>query len=160
MYINYLNKEFFYGEHDASGDANCKIDFNPAPIGSCANYSNTGYKELRDKYWEATSEKYKDASADCKEELIEKIKTNNNKSLAKQEEYNSEIDKELTNVTDEQRILIENKKKMEELQTNIIASEQRLADGKKHNYRNKIKLIIFIVAIIVFVLIELILIIV
>ena len=77
-----------------------------------------------------------------------------------QENYNTEIDDELKGVTHEQKTLIENKKKMEELHTNIVASEQRLSDSKKNNYRNKVKLIIFIVAIIVFVLIELILIIV
>jgi hypothetical protein len=157
MYINYLNKELFYASNDGTGD--CNIVFNPEPIGSCGNYSNKEYTDMRNDYWEAIKTKY-NSDTKCKAELITKIKTNNIKSLAIQDEYNTEIDDELEGVTHEQKTLIENKKKMEELQTNIVASEQRLSDSKKNNYRNKVKLIIFIVAIIVFVLIELILIIV
>jgi len=156
MYINYLNKELFYSSHPG-GASGCDIDFNPDPIGSCANYSNTEYTTLRNDYWGEIEKKYADSA--CKEELIQKIKANNEASLKIQEEYNNLIDTELEGVTDEQKRLILNKKKMEDLQTNIIASEQRLSDGKKHNYRNRVKLIIFIIAIIVFVLIELILII-
>ena len=158
MYINYLNKELFYAGQDETDE--CKIVFDPEPIGSCANYSNKEYKDMRDKYWLAISKKYKTSNKKCKEELIDQININNEKSLAIQENYNNEIDEELKGVTHEQKTLIENKKKMEELQTNIVASKQRLSDSKKNNYRNKVKLIIFIVAIIVFVLIELILIIV
>ena len=154
MYINYLNKELFYSSHDGTSD--CNIVFNPDPIGSCGNYSNKEYTDLRNDYWAKIKDKYADSA--CQADIIQKIKTNNKKSLAIQENYNNEIDDELKDVTHEQKTLIENKKKMEELQTNIISSEQRLSDSKKNNYRNKVKLIIFIVAIIVFVLIELILI--
>ena len=163
MYINYLNKELFYAGHDGvtSGvTGGCVIDFNPEPIGSCANYSNTEYKAMRDNYWTAIKTTYDRSDKICKEKLKKKIEDNISTSKTEQSTYNTKIDNELIDVTHEQKILIENKKKMEELQTNIIASEQRLSDGKKHNYRNRVKLIIFIIAIIVFVLIELILIIV
>ena len=161
MYINYLNKELFYGASSASGVTNaCNIDFDPDPIGSCAKYSNEEYTEMRKEYWKSIETKYKnsDTSDDCKTELKKKIEDNIKQSSNDAERYNNEINKELEHVTDDQLMLIKNKKKMEELQTNIIASEQRLSDSKKHNYRNKVKLIIFIIAIIVFVLIELILI--
>ena len=141
MYINYLNKELFYSSHaggTSGGTSDCNIVFDPEPIGSCANYSNTEYTKMREDYWAKIEDKYDDSA--CQADIIQKIKDNNKESLAMQ------------------KTLIENKKKMEELQTNIVASEQRLSDSKKNNYRNKVKLIIFIVAIIVFVLIELILI--
>jgi hypothetical protein len=158
MYINYLNKELFYAGQDGTDE--CNIVFNPEPIGSCANYSNKEYTQMRNDYWEAIYNIYIKGTEVCKEELIKKININNAESLRIQDNYNNEIDNELKDVTHEQKTLIENKKKMEELHTNIVASEQRLSDSKKNNYRNKVKLIIFIVAIIVFVLIELILIIV
>ena len=156
MYINYLNKELFYAGQDETDE--CKIVFDPEPIGSCGNYSNKEYTQMREDYWAKIEDKYADSA--CQADIIQKIKDNNAESLAMQENYNTEIDDELKGVTHEQKTLIEKKKKMEELHTNIVASEQRLSDSKKNNYRNKVKLIIFIVAIIVFVLIELILIIV
>ena len=71
--------------------------------------------------------------------------------------YEDEINEELKDVTADQQKIIENRQKMADLQSNIVATEQRLSDSEKNNYRNKVKLIIFIVAIIVFIIIELIL---
>jgi hypothetical protein len=149
MYINYLNKENFYSDDD------CKVefDFKPLEIKDCANYSNDDYKSLRTKYLEALDKN----NTDC----INKLKYNIEQSKQDQNKYNERIDEVYKYYTEKQLEKIKNnKQQMEDLQTNIIASEQRLSDSKKNNYRNKIKLIIFIVAIMVFVLIELILIIV
>jgi hypothetical protein len=156
MYINYLNKENFENVEDG-----CNIEFNPAPIGSCEQYSNEEYKKMREDYWKAVvaSEKLEESNCD-EDDLVAKIQGNNDLSQTQLNKYNTDIDAELEDVTAEQKKIIDNKQKMDELESNIVYSKQRLSDSNKNNYRNKIKLIIFIVVILVFVLIELILIIV
>ena len=154
MYINYLNKEHFTDL--VSPD--CNIDFDPLTIDSCDKYSNEEYKKMRDDYWKAVVAKAD--TINCIQLLVDKIKDNNVSSQAQIKKYNADIDTELVDVTAEQKKIIDNKQKMEELESNIVYSEQRLSDSNKNNYRNKIKLIIFIVVILVFVLIQLILIIV
>ena len=154
MYINYLNKEHF--TDPVLPD--CNIDFAPLTIDSCDKYSNEEYKKMRDDYWKAVVAKAD--TINCIQLLVDKIKDNNVSSQAQIKKYNADIDTELVDVTAEQKKIIDNKQKMEELESNIVYSEQRLSDSNKNNYRNKIKLIIFIVVILVFVLIQLILIIV
>jgi hypothetical protein len=149
MYINYLNKENFYSADDCTVD----FGFKPLDIKDCANYSDQDYSNMRKAYL--------DALDNDKQACINKLKYNIEQSKQDQNKYNERIDEVYKYYTEKQLEKIKNnKQQMEDLQTNIIASEQRLSDSKKNNYRNKIKLIIFIVAIIVFVLIELILIIV
>jgi len=154
MYINYLNKEHF--TDPVLPD--CNIDFAPLTIDSCDKYSNEEYKKMRDDYWKAVVAKAD--TINCIQLLVDKIKDNNVSSQTQIKKYNADIDTELVDVTAEQKKIIDNKQKMEELESNIVYSEQRLSDSNKNNYRNKIKLIIFIVVILVFVLIQLILIIV
>jgi hypothetical protein len=153
MYINYLNKENF-NDHDDS----CNIEFNPSTIDSCGKYSNEEYKTMRDDYWKAVVDASLDT--DCVNKLVVKIQQNNELSQTQIKKYNTDIDTELLDVTAEQKKIIDNKQKMDDLESNIVYSKQRLSDSNKNNYRNNIKLIIFIVVILVFVLIELILIIV
>ena len=156
MYINYLNKEHF--TDPVLPD--CNIDFAPLTIDSCDKYSNEEYKKMRDDYWKAVVTTKELDSDYCIQSLVDKIKENNTTSQIQIDKYNADIDTELVDVTAEQKKIIDNKQKMEELESNIVYSEQRLSDSNKNNYRNKIKLIIFIVVILVFVLIQLILIIV
>lgn len=157
MYINYLNKETFYG----ADNCNVNFDFKPLDIEDCANYSDQDYTEMRDKYLEALNNAYSDALDNDKPNCLIKLKENIKESLDEQKSYEAKIDNEYNFYTEKELEKIKNnKQKMNDLQTNIIASEQRLSDSKKNNYRNKIKLIIFIIAIIVFILIEFILIIV
>jgi hypothetical protein len=155
MYINYLNREHF-DEHD-----DCNVDFDlKLKIEDCVKYSDEDYRELRTKYLTALEDKIK-ANPDCSVTLNDKLEENIAESEKDQLEYETKLDEEYEFYTEQQLEKIKNnKQKMKDLQINIVASEQRLSDSKGNNYRNKVKLIIFIVAIIVFVLIELILIIV
>ena len=154
MYINYLNKENFYNAD------NCKVEFDFKPLGikDCAKYSDEEYTDMRNKYMVAlVAANTTPNKADC----FKKLKENIAESKKDQIDYENKIDEIYSFYTETHLEKIKNnKQKMEDLQTNIVASEQRLKDSKGNNYRNKVKLIIFIVAIIVFVLIELILIIV
>ena len=156
MYINYLNREHFTDHED------CKVnfDFKQLNIEDCANYSDQDYTEMRKAYLTALETTINKKST-CMIQLTTELQKNIDTSKAEQKSYQAKIDNEYKLYTEKELEKIKNnKQKMNDLQTNIIASEQRLSDSKKNNYRNKIKLIIFIVAITVFVLIELILIIV
>jgi len=144
----------------------CDIDVadmigEPLTIDDCKKYSNKDYKKLRDDYLGKITEIIENDKSDktlsC---LKNKITENNKESEAKIKEYEETINEELKDVTADQQKIIENRQKMTDLQSNIVATEQRLSDSGKNNYRNKVKLIVFIVSIIVFIIIELILIIV
>jgi hypothetical protein len=152
MYINYLNREHFQ---------TCDVDFNldkKLGINECANYTDEEYTDMRNKYMGALVAANK---APNEAVCLKKLKDNINTSRDEQTKYNEKIDEIYSFYTETHLEKIKNnKQKMEDLRKNIVGSEQRLKDSKGNNYRNKVKLIIFIVAIIVFVLIELILIIV
>lgn len=178
MYINYFQREMFDNHNTVpiettSANANntepvdpCNIDVAdmigvPLTIDDCKKYSEIDYKELRDAYWEnITNIIQKDNSGETLTCLTQQLEKNYEESEQKIKEYEDEINSQLKDVTAEQQKIIENRQKMKDLQSNIVATEQRLSDSEKNNYRNKVKLIIFIVAIIVFIIIELILIIV
>jgi len=153
MYINYFKERF-----DSHGDTTCDVgDLDDSGvIDGCEKKSKEAYAILRQKYIDALLTHLDDDNKyEC---VIDKLKENLDKTREKIIEYEDEsgkISKEMhTNISK----LESNKALYEEIQDDILMTEQRLTESESLDYINKVKLYVYIGVIVVILIIQLVLI--
>jgi hypothetical protein len=151
MYINYFKERF-----DSHGDTCSVVLDDTGVIDGCEKKSKEAYAILRQKYIDKLLIHLgDDTKYEC---VIDKLKENLDKTHEKIIEYEDEsgkISKEMhTNISK----LESNKALYEEIQDDILMTEQRLTESESLDYINKVKLYVYIGVIVVILIIQLVLI--
>jgi hypothetical protein len=138
---------------------NCGISFDTGDITTkeCKQYSDESYKTLRNNYLDQILEKFLDSSDDNKKCIIDllnkNIQTSNNElevMVDESNEYESTMNASIESLA--------SNIDLDELENNVLLSEQRIKETDELLYINNIKYYGIIVSLIIILIIELILI--
>ena len=138
---------------------NCGISFDTGDITTkeCKQYSDESYKTLRNNYLDQILEKFLDSSDDNKKCIIDllnkNIQTSNNElevMVDESNEYESTMNASIESLA--------SNIDLDELENNVLLSEQRIKETDELLYINNIKYYAIIVSLIIILIIELILI--
>ena len=157
MYINYFKERF---DADTSNTCNVEDLDDTGVIEGCEKKSKEAYSKLRANYIDKLLFHLDgtDSLTDTNTCVIDKLKHNLEKKQEKINEYNNQSD----TITDEMNKSIskleENKELYENIQDDILMTEQRLTESESLDYINKVKLYIYIGVIVVILIIQLVLI--
>ena len=137
---------------------NCGINFVPGDITTkeCPQYSNESYQKLRNEYLEAILTKFITSDESNKECLIHLLADNINTSnyeLETMENDSTEFEDKINQSSD-----LDSNINLDELENNVLLSEQRIKETDELLYINNIKYYGIIVSLIIILIIELILI--
>lgn len=152
MYINYFKERF-----DTDTSNTCDIgDLDKGVIEGCEQKSKEAYSTLREKYIDKLlTHLDDDTKYDC---VIKKIKENLDKTNEKITKYEDESEVISTEMHTNISKLESNKALYEEIQDDILMTEQRLTESESLDYINKVKLYVYIGVIVVILIIQLVLI--
>jgi len=158
MYINYFKERF--NSHDTTCDVGDLDD--KGVIEGCEKKSKEAYAILRERYINKLlthlEENKSDTLTDKNKCVLDKLKHNLEKTQNKIDEYNNKSDTISDEMNENISKLESNKALYEEIQDDILMTEQRLTESESLDYINKVKLYVYIGVIVVILIIQLVLI--